>query len=121
MLAKFLNAYDPPLDLTVVCGDFNTDQHSQAIASLLNEATTVALQSSYRAVAEDEPAWTTWKIRDKVKKTTIDFVFHDAGSKWKPVDVWQIPDESQIDPEVALPCEKYPSDHLALAAKFEPA
>lgn len=112
-----------PDGLTVVCGDFNTDPDSIAIETLINEANSVALQSSYESVVANgssgDPDWTTWKIREHVKKTTIDFMFHDTNSKWQPIDVWKIPDESQIDPDVALPCERYPSDHVALATKFE--
>jgi nocturnin len=124
-IAQFLNAEGTPLDLTIVCGDFNTERQSDAVTGLLQHANSVALESAYHRVNEAnsgegrEPEWTTWKIRDKVKKTTIDFIFYDGRSAWQPVDVWRIPDERDIDDTAALPCATYPSDHLALAAKFE--
>jgi len=117
-IAKFINLDKSPLDLTIICGDFNTDPDSEAVAALLEQTTSMKLESAYRTVSGSEPDWTTWKIRDAVKKTTIDFIFHDAGASWQPVDVWNIPQDG-IDAEVALPCKMYPSDHLALAAKFE--
>jgi len=123
-LAEYLNAESPPLDLTVVCGDFNTQEDSKAIEQLIKNTRSMPLRSAYRSIdlngadAATEPAWTTWKIREKVKKQTIDFVFFDQSSDWKPVDVWGIPANAGVDPEVGLPNQQYPSDHLALAAKF---
>jgi len=124
-MARFLNQEGTPLDLAVVCGDFNTDRESNAVTALLENTKAVDLESTYYSVSEShtgiacEPEWTTWKIRDEVKKKTIDFIFHDQRSSWKPVDVWKIPENHLIDEEVALPCESYPSDHLALATTFE--
>ena len=116
-IAKYLNLDESPLDMTIICGDFNTDPDSKAVLALLEQTTSVNLESAYRTVVGSEPNWTTWKIRDAVKKKTIDFIFHDKESAWQPVDAWDIP-RSGIDEEVALPCERYPSDHLALAVKF---
>ena len=117
-IAKYLNLDESAQNMTIICGDFNTDPDSEAIAALLKQTTSVKLKSVYQTVTGSEPDWTTWKIRDAVKKTTIDFIFHDTNSPWQPVDVWEIPHQG-IDPKVALPCKQYPSDHLALAAKFE--
>ncbi len=123
-IANFLNK-QVVSDLTIVCGDFNTDPNSSAVATLIANTKSMPLQSVYRAVNKKagrdaiEPKWTTWKIRDEVKKATIDFMFYDRKSSWQPIDIWQIPAESQVDLDVALPCAKYPSDHMSLATKFD--
>lgn|GEM_PF-3546952 len=118
-MAKFLNEERTLADLTIVCGDFNTGPDSAAVAKLLQETSSVRLKSTYRSLFNDvEPDWTTWKIRDEVKRATIDFMFSDTSSRWQPVDVWNIPEVGEVDASVALPCSRYPSDHLALATKF---
>ncbi len=111
-------------DLAIVCGDFNTTKDSEAIQAMLSRGFTDAYSSVGNSIPNNtEPAWTTWKIREQVKKCTIDFVFYRATSgresNWRLVDVWNVPNESLIDPNVALPCGGYPSDHCALAVKFE--
>jgi endonuclease/exonuclease/phosphatase family metal-dependent hydrolase len=122
-IANEIDSKKNPEGLTIICGDFNTESDSKAIKTLLSKTKSMSLKSTYSTVSHGgvscDPDWTTWKIRERVKKTTIDFMFHDANSTWQPVDVWKIPYESQIDLDVALPCAGYPSDHVALATKFE--
>lgn len=109
--------------LTVLCGDFNTTGDSEAIQSILGRGFNSAYRDLRHAhLGEDsEPAWTTWKIREAVKKQTIDFIFHrQPHPTWQLDDVWCVPEDSNFDPSIALPCSVYPSDHIALAAKFSP-
>ena len=62
-----------------------------------------------------EPPLTTFKIRDSEKCCTIDYIFHSPNL---PVSaILDIPKKIDFGP-VGLPCEVYPSDHIALYAQF---
>ena len=61
--------------------------------------------------------WTTWKIREaEAPKRIIDFVFH--SSELLPVRRWQLLTEAEVGCN-ALPCEQYPSDHVALCLELQ--
>ena len=70
---------------------------------------------------ESEPKFTTWKYRSdadgrpKDSCHVIDYIFHSAGLR--PVQLWGIPTAEEIGAG-ALPCSRYPSDHVSLAAVF---
>ena len=70
---------------------------------------------------ESEPKFTTWKYRPdadgrpKDSCHVIDYIFHSAGLR--PVQLWGIPTAEEIGAG-ALPCSRYPSDHVSLAAVF---
>ena len=70
-----------------------------------------------------EPRFTTWKFRPsktppfapRAAKHTIDYQWHSRNLK--VVATWALPSEDTIGP-AALPCSRYPSDHLSLATRF---
>ena len=73
--------------------------------------------------SKHEPDFTTYKIRhgEGAKKHTIDYIWLGQScneqNKLVVSASWSLPTTQDIG-ERGLPCEKYPSDHLAIAAKF---
>lgn len=107
---------------SIICGDFNA-QASEPVykhfATHKEETSEFAALSSAYAVVSDgsEPRFTSWKMRpQKESKYTIDYVWYTA-SKLQLQAVWGVPTEEEIG-EHALPALAYPSDHVALSAKF---
>lgn len=99
----------------VVCGDFN-GVPTEPVYSHFKESSDW-LESSYFVVRGKEPDMTSWKFRpEKVCKYTIDYIWYTAG-KLRVQAVWDIPSEEEIG-ENALPGWTYPSDHVALCARF---
>ena len=112
----------------VLMGDFNAElktpqgfSGSGAIKSLLERQNTPHL-SSVHDIESDPELYTTWKTRgeDTVKRT-IDFIFYNAKDLGPGVmrctHVLGTVHEDEIE-KTALPGFKYPSDHLAVGAKF---
>ena len=68
-----------------------------------------------------EPEFTTWKFRPgpdgapKGTKHVIDYIWHSAELTCP--SLWCLPTATTIGPG-ALPCARYPSDHLSLAVRF---
>lgn len=91
----------------VVCGDFNDEPHSEPIR-LFEEAT------KFKTAFEGEK-FTTFKIRNEVKKRVIDYVFYNESLQL--IGKNNIPTEELIGVN-GLPNEGYPSDHLSLVCKF---
>lgn len=51
-------------------------------------------------------------------KGTLDYVFYSQNGTITPLEVLDIPRESLLAAEVALPNSKFPSDHLPMMTKF---
>ncbi|CAK4108956.1 unnamed protein product [Aphanomyces euteiches] len=100
----------------IICGDFNAEPQDvdEVPALAIPEMLQCGWKSAY-AVAGSEPAYTTWKIRPGVEsRHVIDYIFYN--DKLTLLSVVDAPTE--ID-DCRLPSLKYPSDHIALIAKFE--
>jgi len=102
----------------IIAGDFNGSPTEPVYRHFTNlEAhPQLPLRSSY---GDDgiEPDFTSWKIRSEVEsKYTIDYLWYhpDALCLGR---IWGLPSSAEIG-EAALPCAKYPSDHIALCAEF---
>lgn len=104
-----------------ICGDFNDVPESGIIEPTFNN-----FEKCYKSVYNDDiidnkdEIYTTWKIRpNKEVKRIIDYILYscDVIKNIIPIAYYSIPNKNLI-PECRLPCHKYPSDHLALAAKF---
>ena len=67
--------------------------------------------------ADIHSGWTTWKIREaEAPKRIIDHCFHSR--ELLPVRRWQLLTEAEVGCN-ALPCEQYPSDHVALCLELQ--
>ena len=112
----------------VLMGDFNAElktpqgfSGSGAIKSLLERQNRPHLSSVYD-IESDPELYTTWKTRGKdTVKRTIDFIFYNAKDlgpgTMRCTHVLGTVHEDEIE-KTALPGFKYPSDHLAVGAKF---
>lgn len=107
----------------IVVGDWNTDPDTPTYAHAAGHA--LGLRSVYGpGGADTEPAYTTWKFRSAKKagdppheaKHTIDYIWHTPAAL-RATARWSIPTEAELRPN-GLPCPWYPSDHLAIGAKF---
>jgi len=90
-----------------ILGDFNDIPESSPIKSM--EA---VYTSAYDNKVENY--WTTWKKREKEVKRIIDYIFYDK----QYAIVTQVLRSPQNCPS-HLPDTYYPSDHLAICAKFK--
>ncbi|CAL8468539.1 g8079 [Coccomyxa elongata] len=109
--------------VVILCGDFN-DSPSSAACQVVRDHQLglsciwdwLAAQSSNGSTSVP---FTTWKFRpDGVSQRTIDFIWFSKDPRLRLVRRWRMPTEGEIG-EKGLPCERYPSDHLALCAVFE--
>jgi mRNA deadenylase 3'-5' endonuclease subunit Ccr4 len=74
--------------------------------------------SAYPISSKDVPFFTTWKVRGvKILKRVIDYIFYKKVNAIKCSHILSIPREDELE-ESKLPGLKYPSDHLAIGAKF---
>lgn len=109
-------------------GDFNTDpfdikgKHTaKAVPELLANTgmaeVGMALKSAYPLpVNEEDPRYTTWKLRGiKEARHVIDYIFYSGAVR--PTEILQIPPPKAVD-RTRYPGIRYPSDHVAIAAKF---
>lgn len=99
----------------IVCGDFNA-QATELV--YLNFKKKGWLESAYfTANGGEEPPFTSWKFRPgKRSKYTIDYIWYTV-QLLKVDAVWSVPSEEEIG-EDGLPAPTYPSDHVALCARF---
>ena len=97
----------------VVCGDFNAAPTEPVYQHMASHN----LASAYCIALKEEPSFTSWKFRpDKELRYTIDYIWYSSGGLALS-GVWELPSAGEIGPD-ALPMLQYPSDHLALCAKF---
>jgi len=95
--------FEPHCRDWVICGDFNAAPDTEVIGAVLN--------AGYAFAHADRP-----NIRTAVangRALLIDYVFHTAGLRAKPLD------PPAIDDDTKLPYQDQPSDHLGLVAEFD--
>eukprot|EP00301_Raphidiophrys_heterophryoidea_P021746 c6082_g1_i1.p1 GENE.c6082_g1_i1~~c6082_g1_i1.p1 ORF type:complete len:333 (+),score=51.20 c6082_g1_i1:86-1000(+) len=117
-----------PSTPVILTGDFN----AQPIACSYTPPTVynytlshpIGFASAYAGLSNNktEPSFTTWKVRvgdykAGEAKMTIDYIMYSA-KKFRCTHVLSLPSEADIG-KTALPCEAYPSDHLAILAVLE--
>jgi len=90
---------------TFILGDFNDIPQSAPI-KFMQEHYTSAYDNT------DKGYWTTWKKREDEVKRIIDYIFYDP--KLSTLEAVLPPPDSPTH----LPDTFYPSDHLAICAKF---
>ena len=130
LLSGFLdNGKDAAVILT---GDFNSPPSGNVYSSIYNQKNSAKFSSLYNNIilpddvelmlsaeeyAQGEPEYTTFKVRNSEgeKKHTIDYIWLSQVEKKIILGaLWALP---TID-DAGLPCDQYPSDHLALAVKI---
>lgn len=117
----------------ILAGDFNSDpgEEKSCIRDIISKDSIYRMRSSYdldnvecgdSSLSNSKSAmFTTWKTRgESTVKRTIDYIFHNGGiaKGFNCSHTLRIPDEKDIE-ETRLPGFKYPSDHIAVGAKFE--
>ncbi|XP_064482291.1 nocturnin-like isoform X2 [Ornithodoros turicata] len=96
---------------TIITGDLNAEPWEPVYKTLLGQKD-LGLESSY-AVDEQEPPYTTWKIREEGEvKHTIDYIFFSRRDFTLEARL-QLPSEGDIGPG-RVPSLAYPSDHFSL-------
>lgn len=105
----------------VLAGDFN-DSPSSPVASLvkdgkasLKDGSSLGHMLSLQQTYPDE-AYTTLKRRIVFKKDKIDYLFYTPRTL-APTEVLEIPSQDSF-PENGLPAANYPSDHIAIKARY---
>lgn len=106
------------LPAVLVVGDLNSDYSHKGcitVQSMLDSELVQGLSSAYPL---SQHTWTTWKLRaDKAIKAQIDYIFY-KGEGLQLQQVLMPPGEQDLEPTL-LPGFRYPSDHLAIAGRFE--
>ena len=107
----------------IVAGDFNSDFRDDlsCIHKILSGDSVCPLKSAYDLdLNSDSSFYTTWKTRGSLTvKRVIDYILHNADSTkgFECSHILEIPADSKVE-ETRFPGFKYPSDHLAIGAKF---
>ena len=100
----------------VVCGDFNAAP-TEPVYQHISTHGGAHLASAYCVAFKGEPSYTSWKFRPgKELRYTIDYIWY-SNDGLKLNSVLGLPTADEIGPD-ALPMLQYPSDHLALCARF---
>ncbi|KAL1457145.1 hypothetical protein WDU94_001806 [Cyamophila willieti] len=98
----------------ILSGDFNAEPTEPIYNTVMNHET-LGLASAYRNPTSNnqEPKYTTWKIREEGEVChTIDYVFF-SQDKFDVEAVLDMPSGEQIG-EARVPSLRYPSDHFSL-------
>ena len=119
-LLKYLRKFAEGKPL-IICGDFNAES-SEGVYDVMS-CSDLNIDSAYKMLSDkdEEPAYTTWKIRGTVNSTsevcrTIDYIWY-SKDKVKVDGLLELPTAEQIGVN-RLPSYSYPSDHLSLVADF---
>lgn len=117
-LLQFLSSHcgDRPV---IMCGDFNAEP-VEPIYTTITKNNTLRLSSAYADCDEtgNEPAYTTWKIRDEGEIChTIDYIFY-TKDKMEVESVLEFPTAQEIGTD-RVPSYNYPSDHFSLVSDFK--
>jgi nocturnin len=114
----------------VIMGDFNSDPtEEQSCIWGIGSCTTQKnvnggdsdsyFASAYPIDPKEMSYFTTWKIRgDKIQKRVIDYIFYKDVKGIECSHILSIPNQEELE-ESRLPGLKYPSDHLAIGARFQ--
>ena len=106
----------------IAMGDFNSDpeEENSCVQNIISNQSTYRLQSAYMIDSPDS-SFTTWKTRGtSTFKRTIDYIFYNAdfARGIECSHTLSIPTEDEME-DTRLPGFKYPSDHIAIGAKFK--
>ncbi|XP_054275285.1 nocturnin isoform X2 [Macrosteles quadrilineatus] len=94
----------------ILSGDFNAEPTEPIYSTVLSHDL-LRLSSAY--YQENEPPYTTWKIREEGEVChTIDYVFC-SKDRLKPVTLLEFPTGEEIGKD-RIPSMSYPSDHFSL-------
>lgn len=108
----------------ILCGDFNAEPTEKVVKVM--KSSKLMLKSAYTNLSlhEDEPPYTTWKVRAGRKGGekeevchTIDYIFYSENSL-ACTGLLKFPTADEIGKDF-LPSYAYPSDHLSLVADFQ--
>ncbi|XP_018898393.2 nocturnin isoform X2 [Bemisia tabaci] len=100
----------------ILCGDFNAEPTEPIYATVMNHES-LALGSAYSTKHNQEPSYTTWKIREEGEVChTIDYVFY-SKDRLNVEAVLKFPTGEEIGQD-RVPSLKYPSDHFSLVCDF---
>ena len=114
-LTAILNSFAQGAPI-IVCGDFNAVPTEPVYQHMLFHSG-ANLASAYCIALKEEPSFTSWKFRPgKELRYTIDYIWYSSDGLALD-SVLGLPSAEEIGPD-ALPMLLYPSDHLALCAKF---
>lgn len=102
-LVEACRGFGPPCRDRVVCGDFNYTPD--------DEVTGVMRDAGFAFAHADRPDARTFAGTGTAKR--IDYVFHTAGLRSRPLDPPAITDDTKF------PSEDQPPDHLALVAELD--
>ena len=102
-LIEACRRFEPPCRDWVVCGDFNYTPSTDAVQAMRD--------AGYTFAHAERPDLRSAVANGRAK--LIDYVFHTAGLRSRPLDPAPISDDTQ------LPSPDQPSDHLALVAHFD--
>jgi len=106
----------------LIMGDFNTD--GETVRKVLDfrlqgkggSGADTPILSAYEVNPPSDSLYTTWKIRDTETRRVIDYIFYSSNSLMCRATL-QVPPGDQLEAS-KLPGLKYPSDHVAIAARF---
>jgi len=101
-LVETCRTFEPRCSDWVICGDFNAAPDTEVVGAMRN--------AGYVFAHADRPNVRSAVANGRAK--LIDYVFHTAGLRAKPLDPPVIADDTK------LPSQDQPSDHLALVAEF---
>ena len=100
---------DHPL---VLCGDFNAPPTEPAYEVVKSSDLGLKSVNTHLSKDEQEPKYTTWKVRDTEVCRTIDYIWYSRKGL-KVSSVLNMASEEEVG-EGRLPSSRYPSDHLSL-------
>ncbi|XP_039286262.1 nocturnin isoform X2 [Nilaparvata lugens] len=96
----------------ILCGDFNAEPIEPIYSTVLGHDL-LRLGSAYRHPDGQEPAYTSWKLReDAEERHTIDYIFY-SEEHFQVNSLLQFPTGEEIG-EGRVPSLCYPSDHFSL-------
>mmetsp|Transcript_35142 Transcript_35142/g.76938 ORF Transcript_35142/g.76938 Transcript_35142/m.76938 type:complete len:518 (+) Transcript_35142:187-1740(+) len=107
----------------IIMGDFNSEPTGEGYTRTAVKSVIERHHSSSPRLASAYPLdlpFSTWKTRGKDSvKRVIDYIFHNDkdARAFECTDILGLPDEKDMESH-GLPGFRYPSDHLALAARF---
>jgi len=112
-LLEHLETFNSQKLPTIICGDFNDTPESLVCKEILSKKFSTVY--SEKNLPGKSSIWSTWKKREVEVKRTIDHIFYDP-EKLNLMEILEIPSEK--DCPNRFPGNYYPSDHIAIAAKF---
>ncbi|GMI04041.1 hypothetical protein TrRE_jg5440 [Triparma retinervis] len=109
---------DDPGYKVILAGDFNADPVDQPEYRVKAvPQVTLSLPFLTSCYPVEEGGWSTWKRRGEYEaKHMIDYIFVEEGDM-EVGRIWGVPKEGDMM-EHRLPCWRYPSDHVSIAAEI---